>query len=137
MSGSKIPRLLEFSAIGDPSIGYLSIAAVEAEIPFPIQRVFWTYDTPEHVTRGRHAHHATETVLVAVVGRIVVFTEMPNGDTAQFILDTPQLGVYLPPDCWRTMTYGTGSVQMALASTDYAAEDYIRSYDEFRQVGGE
>jgi hypothetical protein len=122
---------LEFAGLGDPSIGYISVAEARAQLPFSIKRVFWTYGTPEHVSRGRHAHRRTELVLVAVAGRIRVFTELPDGTTDQFELDHPGIGVYLPPSCWRTMTYTPDAVQLALSSTDYEAEDYIRDRDIF------
>jgi hypothetical protein len=129
------PRLVEFSAIGDSSIGHISVAEAQRDLPFTIRRVFWTFGTPEHVSRGRHAHRRTELVLVAAAGRIVVFTELPDGETARYTLDTPKQGLYLPPSCWRTMTYTPATVQLALASTDYDPDDYIRDYDDFRRLG--
>ena len=36
-------------------------------------------------------------VLVAAAGRIVVFTEFPDGETERYTLDTPKQGLYLPP----------------------------------------
>jgi hypothetical protein len=129
------PRLVDFSAIGDPSIGYISVAEAQKDLPFTIRRVFWTFGTPEHVSRGRHAHRRTELVLVAAAGRIEVFTELPDGETERYTLDTPTRGLYLPPSCWRTMTYTPSTVQLALASTDYDPDDYIRDHDAFRRIG--
>jgi hypothetical protein len=128
-----LPRIVEFEALGDPSIGYISVAQAQAHIPFAIKRAFWTYGTPEHVSRGRHAHRQTELVLIAVAGTIRVFTELPGGETDQFELDRPGIGLYIPPTCWRTMTYTQDAVQLALASTDYDAEDYIRDRDDYLQ----
>ena len=101
-------------------------------MPFEVKRVFWTYGTPPDVTRGGHAHYRTETVLVAVSGRIVVSTALVGGAPVEFVLDTPSRGLYLPPRCWRTMKYTASAVQIAFESTDYSAEDYIRSLDDFR-----
>ena len=127
------PYLVDFSAIGDPSIGFVTVAAVAKEIPFAIRRVFWTYGTPEHVTRGRHAHRQSEIVLIAVAGRIVVYTELADGTAERWVLDKPTQGLYLPHSCWRTMTYSSSTVQLAVASTDYTPEDYIRDYDTFQR----
>lgn len=128
------PELLEFPSKGAGDIGYLAIAAVEAGIPFAIRRVFWTYFTPHNVTRGRHAHYRTEMVIIAVHGRIRLAVETLAGETLQFQLDSPTRGLYLPPLCWHTMEYSHDAVQVVLASTDYDASDYIRSYSDFCQM---
>jgi hypothetical protein len=126
--------MIEFSSFGDPSTGILTVAALERDIPYAVRRVFWTYGTPPDVIRGRHAHHRTETVLVAINGRIVVSTELPNGECEEFTLDSPKRGLYLPPLCWRTMRYTGLAVQVAIESTDYSEDDYIRSLDDFRAM---
>ncbi len=128
------PRVIEFVPIGDASTGFLTVAALRRDMPFEVKRVFWTYGTPPDVTRGGHAHYRTETVLVAVSGRIVVSTELVGGAPVEFVLDTPSRGLYLPPRCWRTMKYTASAVQIAFESTDYSAEDYIHSLDEFRSM---
>ena len=127
------PYLLEFSAIGDADEGFISVAEWQTDIPFDVKRIFWTYDTPENVTRGRHAHHRSEIVLVAASGRIVVTTELVDGATDEFVLDRPTRGVYLPPRCWRIMSYSPSTVQLAFVSTRYSPDDYIRDHDAFRR----
>jgi mannose-6-phosphate isomerase-like protein (cupin superfamily) len=128
----KAPHLIDFGAIGDPEEGYISVAAMGTQISFEVRRAFWTYETPANVVRGRHAHHHSEMVLIAVSGTIRVTTETTDNETGEFILDTPARGLYIPPMCWRTMTYAGSAVQLVFASTEYSADDYIRSYDEFR-----
>ena len=123
---------IEFSKLGKPSDGYISVGEFDDQMPFSIKRVFWTYYTPEDIVRGRHAHHNTEQVLVAVAGRITLTTEMLNGDIQTFVLDKPELGVYMPKYCWHTMQYSHTAVQMVLSSTKYDPEDYIRDYDELK-----
>jgi dTDP-4-dehydrorhamnose 3,5-epimerase-like enzyme len=126
------PYLIEFSKVGDPTLGYISIAEFEKNVPFACKRTFWTYYTPESVVRGRHAHHATEQLLIAVAGRIIVNTEMRNGELQTFVLDTPNVGLYVPPTAWHTMQYSHSAVQLVFASTFYDASDYIRNYEEFK-----
>ena len=128
------PRVIEFAPHGDDSTGFLTLAELKRDIPFEVRRVFWTYGTPPDVTRGRHAHHRTETVLVAVSGRIIVSTELPGGELDQFMLDSPDRGLYLPPLCWRSMRYTAMAVQVAFESNDYSIDDYIRSLDDFRAM---
>lgn len=126
------PYLIEFPKVGDSALGYISISEFEKTIPFEVKRTFWTYYTPESIVRGRHAHHVTEQVLVAVAGRIIVNTEMRDGEIMTFVLEKPNQGVYIPPTAWHTMQYSHSAVQLAFASTIYTPEDYIRDFDEFR-----
>jgi len=126
------PHIIEFPKLGESAIGYISVAENQKHIPFEIKRVFWTYYTPESIVRGRHSHHNTEQILIAVSGKIIVHTEMPDGELQTFVLDTPEKGVYVPPTAWHTMQYSHTAVQMVLASTVYNEKDYIRNYDDFK-----
>lgn len=129
------PHLLEFPKLGAPDIGYLSVMEQQhPPLPFAVQRVVWTYYTPESIVRGRHAHHHTEQVLVAVAGRIIVTTELADGTLQIFRLEDPFMGLYVPPCAWHTMQYSHSAVQLILASTPYEDADYIRSHEEFRRV---
>ena len=128
------PKLVTFTKIGGPSQGYLSVLESNKNIPFTINRIFYTYYTPEEIVRGRHAHHETEMILIASAGRIVVNTEMPNGESEIFILDKPEVGLFLPKYCWHTMQYSHNAVQLVLASTLYDENDYIRNYEDFKKI---
>lgn len=137
MSSYPTPHLLTFSQIGDTDIGFLSVSEnVVPPLPFVVQRVFWTYYTPDNILRGRHAHRATEHVLLAVAGRIVVTLEHANGRLEVFRLESPYTGLYVPPNVWHTMQYSPGAVQLALASLPFVEQDYIRNYPEFKEVWG-
>jgi oxalate decarboxylase/phosphoglucose isomerase-like protein (cupin superfamily) len=134
MSQYPDPYLIQFPKLGAPDIGYISVGENEkSPLPFAVQRVFWTYYTPESIVRGRHAHHLTEQVLVAVAGRITVTTEQADGSIQIFRLEDPYVGLYVPPCSWHTMQYSHTAVQLVLASQPYAEADYIRDYDAFRQ----
>lgn len=126
------PYIIEFPKLGESSIGYISVSQND-KLPFPVKRVFWTYYTPESVVRGRHAHHETEQILVAVAGRIIVTTESALGEIKTFVLDNPHIGVYVPPNFWHTMQYSHTAIQVVFASTLYDEKDYIREYDEFKK----
>lgn len=131
---SSSPLILDFPVNGQSSIGFLSIIENNKNIPFEIKRVFWTYFTPDSIVRGRHAHYTTEMVLIALSGRIVVTTEMPNCAPVVYQLDKPNMGLYIPVNCWHTMQYSHDSVQLVLASTVYEEVDYIRDYDVFQSL---
>ena len=129
------PHLITFSKLGESALGYISVAQ-NNKLPFPVQRVFWTYYTPESIVRGRHAHYKTEQVLIAVNGRIIVTTESATGLVKSFVLENPWQGVYIPPNVWHTMQYSHAAVQMVMASTEYNEADYIRDHDVFKKVWG-
>ncbi|MDB5234318.1 MAG: dTDP-6-deoxy-3,4-keto-hexulose isomerase [Hymenobacter sp.] len=128
------PYLIQFPKLGGPDIGYISVGENgKGPLPFAVQRVFWTYYTPESIVRGRHAHQRTEQVMVAAAGRIIVTTELADGDIQIFRLEDPYVGLYIPPCAWHTMQYSHTAVQLVLASQPFAEDDYIRDYDAFRQ----
>ncbi len=128
------PHIINFKKLGKPSEGYISISETQKDVPFEIKRNFWTYFTPEEVVRGRHAHFETEMVLIALAGRIVVNTEMPDGSLNVFVLDKPDVGLYMPKLCWHTMQYSHNAVQLVIASSLYNEADYIRSYEDFKKL---
>jgi len=128
------PYIIEFPKLGAPDLGYISVAENQKNIPFDIKRVFWSYHTPDNVVRGRHAHHETEMVLIASLGRIIVNTEMPNGELNVFSLESPNQGLFLPKYCWHTMQYSHIAVQLVLASTLYDESEYIRNYEDFKKL---
>ena len=130
------PQLIQFQTHGESAVGYLAVAQIQQDIPFVVKRLFWTYFTPQSVIRGRHAHHATSMVLIAVHGRVEVQTEMLNGQTNSFLLDRPDIGVWMPPLTWHTMQYSHDAVQLVLTDTEYEATDYIRNYEEFIGLKG-
>jgi hypothetical protein len=68
------PYLFEMKKIGSSSIGFISVAE-NKDLPFPIERVYWTYFTPNEVIRGNHAHKSLKQILLAVSGEIKIETE--------------------------------------------------------------
>lgn len=131
MKDHKAPYLIKLNAFGDSMEGYLTVAEGNKDIPFDIKRVFWSYYTPQMITRGRHAHYKLELVLVAVSGKIVVTNENVKGETVVHILDDPSVGLYIPPMYWHVMQFSHNAVLMCLASTPYDKSDYILDYDKF------
>ena len=134
MKSYKEPYLIELKSIGDSSEGYLTVAEGEEYVPFDIKRVFWSYYTPQMITRGRHAHYLLEQVIVAVSGKIIVTNENTNGKTTVHVLEDPNIGLYIPPMHWHVIQFSHNAVMMSLASTKYNPEDYISDYEAFRKM---
>ncbi len=129
-----VPRIIELPSIGREEIGYINVAERCSGFPFEINRSFWINSVPEHITRGRHAHHELEQVLIAMTGTVKVATEDAQGHKNEFRLRRPGQGLYLPPLCWHTMQFSHNSVLLSLASTEYREDDYIRSYQQFNAI---
>tara|TARA_B100000035_G_scaffold237455_1_gene205707 strand:- start:257 stop:664 length:408 start_codon:yes stop_codon:yes gene_type:complete len=127
------PYLIDFPKIGEPALGYISVAE-KANLPFIPKRVYWTYFTPENIERGGHAHIQLQQVLIAVAGSIKVKIETIKGDKYNFNLNTPDLGLFIPKKSWRTMQYSHNAVQICIASIEYKEEDYIRQYKFFKNL---
>lgn len=136
MTEQEKPFLIEFPKIGKPELGFISLAEKE-DLPFVPRRIYWTYFTPEDVERGGHSHYDLHQILVAVAGKVEVTTELLNGEKQTFILDKPNIGLFIPKMCWRTMKYTHNAVQMCIASNEYDEKDYIRDYHVFLETENE
>ncbi|MXV52832.1 WxcM-like domain-containing protein [Pedobacter sp. HMF7647] len=125
------PYLIQFESIGSSELGFISVGQEFENIPFSIKRTYWTYYTPQSIKRGGHANIDKELVLVAVSGNIRITTELIDGSRAEFKLESPDVGLYLPKLCWHTMQYSHSAVQLVIASNEYDEADYIRDYNQF------
>lgn len=125
------PHLIRFPKLGNPALGYISVAEKE-NLPFVPERIYWTYYTPQEVERGGHSHYNLHQILVAVSGKIIITTELLDGSKNEFILENPDEGLFIPKMCWRTMRYTHNAVQMCIASIVYDEDDYIRDYEVFK-----
>ena len=129
------PHLINFNKIGSPNLGYISVGENHENIPFELKRVYWTYYTPQDVTRGGHAHYDLEQVIVAVSGTITFTTEDLQGNQQEFILDSPDKGLYIPKLIWRDIKFSHNAVLLCMASEKYIESDYIRDYETFIKSG--
>jgi hypothetical protein len=127
------PYLIEFPKIGESQLGYISICEKE-NLPFVPKRIYWTYFTPEEVVRGQHGHYELEQILIAAAGKIEANILLKNGENFHFVLDSPNIGVFIPKMAWRTMKYSHNSVQICIASMEYDENDYIREFTEFKKL---
>lgn len=132
MNVRAIPRKIVFERHGASAIGFLT-AADDKNMPFTVKRVFWTYFTPERITRGRHAHKKTSVLVFAVTGKIIVTTENAKGVKQTFVLDKPNVGLLIPPMIWHTQRYSHTAIQVVLASRPYGEKEYIRDYKMYKK----
>ena len=113
------------------SRGLLTFAEEMKDFPFPIKRMFWITDVPEHARRGGHAHTTCKEVVCCVKGsfRLVI----SNGhENRSFLLDSPQHAVIIPEGVWCSLEdFAKDTVVVVGASEEYSMEGYIRDYDEY------
>ncbi|BFO65961.1 sugar 3,4-ketoisomerase [Chryseobacterium sp. KCF3-3] len=128
------PQIITFDKIGNPQLGYITIAEAQKNVPFDIQRVYWTYYTPQDVTRGGHAHRELQQIIFAVSGTIIFNTEDKDGNKENFILDHPTKGLYIPELVWRDIQFSHNAVLLCLASLLYDEKDYFRDFEEFKKA---
>jgi UDP-2-acetamido-3-amino-2,3-dideoxy-glucuronate N-acetyltransferase len=114
--------------------GALTVAEIGTHIPFAIERLFLVYDVHGREVRGEHAHRRLHQFLICTRGSCTVVAD--DGEHRQeYLLDLPTRGLYLPPMIWSLQHKHTpDAVLLVLASARYDPEDYIRDYDQFREL---
>ena len=126
-------RIINLPKNGDRR-GNLSVIEQMNQIPFKIERAFWIYDVPGGAARGGHAYRESEEFIVALSGSFDVVIDDGN-EKRVFSLNRSYYGLFVPKMMWREMVnFSTNSVALVLSSTRYDAADYIRDYEEFKQV---
>jgi dTDP-4-dehydrorhamnose 3,5-epimerase-like enzyme len=125
-------RIIELPKISDPK-GNLTFIEGERHVPFPVRRVYYTYDVPGGVTRGGHSHRQLHEFIIAVGGSFDVVLD-DGSERSRFFLNRPHCGLYVPPGLWRDLeNFSSGSVCLVLASERYDEADYCREYERFLQ----
>lgn len=118
----------------DDMRGSLSVGEFERTIPFKAQRYFLVFDVPSSETRGEHAHRLCHQFIICIKGSCSVVVD-DGEQSAEFLLNRPNFGVYLPPMTWGIQyKYSSDAVLLVFASEYYDSDDYIRDYNEFLAV---
>lgn len=112
--------------------GSLVFAEGNADIPFEIKRFYSIFGAGENTVRGKHAHKTSDIVLFCLAGHCRVKLSARDGTSTEYTLSSPERGLYIPAGSWREM-YGFSAdcVLVALSSTAYDENDYIRDFDTF------
>lgn len=114
--------------------GTLSVGEFERSVPFVPKRYFLVFDVPSREIRGEHAHRQCKQFLICVRGSCSVVAD-DGKNRGEYLLDRPDLGIYLPPMVWGTQyKYSSDAVLLVFASDYYDAADYIRDYAEFKAL---
>ena len=130
------PELIRLPKIHDLR-GNLSYIEELSHLPFELKRVYWIYDVPGGDIRGGHAFRLTRELIIALSGS---FDLVLNDGTTEhrFNLNRSYYGVLVPKMMWRMIeNFSTNSLALIIASTEYSEDDYIRDFEEFKQLKGE
>lgn len=127
-------KIIDLPKIEDPR-GNLTFFEDETQIPFKIERVFWTYDVPGGQIRGGHAYYRQQEFIVALSGSIDVVIISPDGIQKSYSLNRSYYGLYVPAKTWRYLNnFSTNALSLHASDMRYMEEDYIRSFDTYRRL---
>lgn len=123
-------RIIELPKIQDVR-GNLTVVENGKYLPYEIKRIYYLYDVPGGVSRGGHAHVATEQFLVAISGSFDITLD-DGSNKRTFSLNRAYYGLYVPTMVWREIdNFSSGAVCLSIVSTLYSEDDYIRDYQDF------
>ena len=127
-------KIIQFPKIQDPR-GNLTFIQDLDQIPFEIERVFWTYDVPGGESRGGHAYYKQQEVIIALSGSFDVIVTNQHGKECRFQLNRSYYGLFLPTKTWRHMeNFSTNALSLHLSSSQFKDEDYIRDFNFFKTL---
>jgi dTDP-4-dehydrorhamnose 3,5-epimerase-like enzyme len=126
-------NLIDFPPLGDARGSLVALEALKT-VPFQIMRIYYIFGTKAGVSRGFHAHKELKQVAVCVTGKCRMVLD--DGHRRQDVwLDSPTKGLLIGNLVWREMhDFSFDCVLLVLASNHYEEEDYIRSYNEFKNL---
>jgi dTDP-4-dehydrorhamnose 3,5-epimerase-like enzyme len=124
----KLPKLIEFP-FHQENCGDLVVMEGEL-IPFSIKRVFNVRQQKGDI-RGRHAHRECAQLLICSNGAVEVKCDLSNR-TDIFLLDRPNIGLFIPPGVWADQKYmKNNSILTVLCDRLFEESDYLRNYNDF------
>jgi oxalate decarboxylase/phosphoglucose isomerase-like protein (cupin superfamily) len=122
----KLPKIEDFR-------GNLTFLEENNQVPFKIERVFWTYDVPGGEKRGGHAYKTQEEIIIALSGSFDVVITETNGAQKTYPLNRSYNAIYIPPHTWRHIeNHSTNALSLHLSSRKFDADDYIRNIKELK-----
>jgi len=126
-------KLIQFQSHGDERGSLVSLEE-NRNIPFSVKRVYYIFDTADKVRRGFHAHRKLKQLAIVLKGSCHFLLD--NGrEKIELLMDSNTRGLYIEPFIWHEMfDFSDDCVLVVLADELYDEADYIRDYDEFKQM---
>ena len=125
------PEIIKISTFKS-SQGNLSIIDKKNNIPFEVKRIFYIYDIPQNTQRGGHAHKSLKQFIWVINGQLEIITFSKNDVKKKFVLDSPNIGLYIPELTWSyQLTRSFNTIYCVAASDYYDENEYIRDWEDF------
>jgi dTDP-4-dehydrorhamnose 3,5-epimerase-like enzyme len=126
-------KIIPLQTHGDDRGNLVSLEEAK-NIPFPIKRVYYMYDTKTDTRRGFHAHLKLKQLVVALKGSCRFVLDDAK-ERIEVVLDNPAQGLIIDSLVWREMyDFSEDCVLMVLADSLFDESDYIRNYEEFSNL---
>ena len=123
-------KLIQLQSHGDDRGSLVSLEE-QKNIPFPIKRVYYMFDTKAKVRRGFHAHKQLKQLAIVLKGSCRFLLD-DGKEKIEVLLDNPAQGLYIESFVWREMfDFSDDCVLVVLADAFYDEADYVRDYEEF------
>lgn len=114
--------------------GNLSFFENNNQIPFKIARAYWIYDVPGGEVRGGHAYKSLQEFIVALSGSFDVVLN-DGKEEKRISLNRSYKGLYIPKMIWRQLeNFSTNALVLIVADQPYNEPDYIRDFNEFKNL---
>lgn len=115
-------------------VGNITVLENGRNLPFDTKRIYYLYDIPGGESRGGHAHYELEQYIIAASGSFNV--TLDDGLASKTVsLNRPNFALHIKPGLWRRLdNFSSGAICLVLASLEYAEDDYIRDYSEFKKL---
>ena len=127
-------KLIELPKIEDPR-GNLTFFEDNAQLPFKIERIFYTYDVPGGQKRGGHAYYKQNEVIIALSGSFDVVITKQDGKKDVYSLNRSYYGLFVPAETWRHLeNFSTNSLSLHASDTPFDESDYIREFEVYKRV---
>ncbi len=128
-------KKIDLGQIIDSHDGILSVVESEIDIPFEIKRVYYIYNFDSNKSvRGYHAHKTLEQVLFCISGSFTL--KLYDGHIHyEERMNEPNIGLFIGKYIWHTMhNFSDDCVILVFASDHFKESDYIRDYNDFKNI---
>ncbi len=130
------PKIIQLPKIADPR-GNLSFFECPNQLPFQIARTYWIYDVPGGEVRGSHAFKEQNEFIIALSGSFDVILHDGENES-KFSLNRSYYGLYIPKMVWRKLeNFSTNSLALIVSDKVYSEGDYLRNFDDFKNLKNE
>lgn len=132
MAKKSLIEKIKLQTINDDCL--MCVAETGKQIPFAIKRVYYMVASSPGLPRGFHTHKQLEQVFFCIQGKMRMVLD-DGQHKEEVVLDDPSWGVILRPMVWHEMhDIDDKTVMLILASDGYQESDYIRDYDQFKDL---